>query len=109
MARDLELKVYSDRRGMHRWKAFAGNGEQLARSPRGYRKESEIIADINWLLEEKHDPDVYRDGSAKREYRWRVKKEDGVIIAIGSEGYKRRIDCDHSANLFLDAIPIGEY
>lgn len=107
MANDLTLKVYSDGRKMFRWKAIAGNGEQLARSPRGYRREEEIMADISWLLESKHDPEIYRD--AKREYRWRVRKEDGTIVAIGSEGYKRRIDCDRSANLFLDANPVGDY
>jgi uncharacterized protein YegP (UPF0339 family) len=109
MPRDLELKVYTDGKSRLRWKALAGNGEQLARSPRGYREEEQIMADIRWLLEENRDPEIYRDNSVKREYRWRVKKEDGTIVAIGSEGYVRRIDCEKAGNLFLDANPIGEY
>jgi len=109
MPRDPELRVYADSREKYRWRAVSGNGKQLARSPRCYRKEAQIMADIHWLLEKKHDPDLYRDNSAKREWRWRLKKEDGTIVAIGSEGYVRRIDCDKAANLFLDAIPIGEY
>ena len=109
MARDLELKVYSDGRKMLRWKAFAGNGKQLARSPRGYRKEEQILADIHWILEEKRDPELYRDTRNKREWRWRLAKEDGTVVAIGSEGYVRKIDCNKSANLFLDANPVGEY
>jgi len=107
--RDLTLRVYSDGRQKMRWKATAGNGKQLARSARGYCEEEQIMADISWLLDEKRNPELYRDNGKKREWRWRIRNAIGRIVAIGSEGYVNKGDCDKSANLFLDATAIGEY
>jgi uncharacterized protein YegP (UPF0339 family) len=41
--------------------------------------------------------EVYKD--AKEEFRWRLKAANGKVIAVSSEGYKAKADCEHGIEL----------
>jgi uncharacterized protein YegP (UPF0339 family) len=43
---------------------------------------------------------VYRDDAG--EFRWRLRAQNGKIIADSSEGYSRRIDCLAEARSLFD-------
>jgi uncharacterized protein YegP (UPF0339 family) len=100
--RDLKLSAYVDKAGKHRWRCVAGNGRQLAKSPRSYEHRHDLWKDVREILSGPRDPQVY---SGKDGWRWRYLNPEGRISAIGSEAYVNRSDCLESANLFLDATP----
>ena len=52
--------------------------------------------------------EVYRDN--KGEWRWRLKAANGEIIAVSSEGYVRKSDCERSIGLVKSAssAPVEE-
>ena len=102
MSRALKIKTYSDKRGKTRWRFIAGNGEQLARSTRGYSTEEELTEDLAHIVDERHDAEIYQD--IKGEWRWRFRRDGkGRIIAIASEGYKDKRDCKKASDLLLDS------
>ncbi|KNY20485.1 DUF1508 domain-containing protein [Methylobacterium sp. ARG-1] len=41
--------------------------------------------------------ELYRD--AKGEWRWRLRAQNGAVIADSGEGYLRREDCEHGIAL----------
>jgi uncharacterized protein len=41
--------------------------------------------------------EVYKD--KKKEFRWRLKASNGLIIATSSEGYVAKADCEHGMEL----------
>lgn len=45
--------------------------------------------------------EIYRDYA--REWRWRLKAQNGRTIADSGEGYKYRADCEHGVNLVKGA------
>jgi len=100
--RDLKLEKYEDVAGFYRWRVLAGNGKQLAKSPRGYATMAELNTDLEMILKQPHDAEVYRD--KRREWRWRLIL-DNRNVAIASEGYVNRPDCKTASDLFLDAVP----
>lgn len=102
MARPMKIKTYSDKRGRTRWRFIAGNGEQVAKSSRGYKEKNELLEDLAHILDERHDAEIYKD--RKGEWRWRFRRDGkGRIVAIASEGYKNRKDCKNASDLLLDA------
>lgn len=107
--RNLTLKRYQDKRGQHRARVFAGNGEQLARTPRGYdklrgsKKKPGLIDDLEKMLAREHDPEVYRDKSSESEWRWRWRDESGRSIMIGTQGHASKSHTKNMGNLVLDA------
>jgi hypothetical protein len=46
---------------------------------------------------------VYRD--SKLEYRWRFTASNGRIIAVSSESYKNKSDCEHGIALVRRDAP----
>jgi uncharacterized protein YegP (UPF0339 family) len=104
--RNLKLVAYVDKGGKHRWRCLAGNGWQLAKSPKGYADKSKMAADISEFLSGPRDPKLYKDKQGK--WRWRYRhSQDGHITAITSEGYENRGDCEEAGNLLLDAKPVS--
>jgi uncharacterized protein YegP (UPF0339 family) len=47
--------------------------------------------------------EIYQDG--QRQYRWRLRAENGEVIADGSEGYVSRADCEHGIELVKRLAP----
>ncbi|BCM86546.1 YegP family protein [Methylobacterium indicum] len=45
--------------------------------------------------------ELYRDG--KGEWRWRLRAENGEVVADSGEGYVRREDCEHGIALVKGA------
>jgi len=102
MSRALKITTYSDKSGKTRWRFFAGNGEQLARSTRGYANVNELTEDLAHIVDERHDAEIYKD--VKGEFRWRFRRDGkGRIIAMASEGYKDKRDCKKASDLLLDS------
>ena len=100
----VTVVIYDDKSKRLRWRCLSGNSKVLARSPRGYELESELVTDLNYILSEEHDAELYRD--RRNEWRWRFRNADGKSVAISSEGYKNRGDCKEASDLLLDAEPI---
>lgn len=46
---------------------------------------------------------LYKD--AKGEYRWRLRADNGEIIADSNEGYNAKSDCEHGINLVKREAP----
>ena len=102
MARMLKLETYEDKGGRTRWRYIAGNGEQLARSARGYACKDDLLEDLAHIVEKKHDAELYKD--KRGEWRWRFRRDGkGRIVAIASEGYKNKQDCKDASDLLLDS------
>lgn len=90
--------IYKDSSGSDdcwRWRLIDSNGEQIAKSDKGYLK-SEIVAVIE-LCQQQGGPDTpiiaaesrryerYRDSQG--EYRWRFIADDGDPKAMSEEGF----------------------
>jgi uncharacterized protein YegP (UPF0339 family) len=106
MAKDLKIVSYTDRAGRLRWRALAGNGKQLAKSPKGYTDMNSMVEALAEVLAVPRDADLYKDKLG--EWRWRLclPSDDEThckIAAVTSEGYCNKQDCLNASNLFLDA------
>jgi uncharacterized protein YegP (UPF0339 family) len=102
MSRTVKIETYNDKCGKTRWRFIAGNGEQGARSARGYSIRDELLEDLAHIVDEKHDAEIYQD--RRGEWRWRFRRDgNGSIIAVASEGYKNKKDCKDASDLLLDA------
>lgn len=99
--RDMQIKVYEDKRGRHRFQVFAGNGKQLARSSRSYDSVESLLLIIGWMTDEVRVPNVYKD--KRKEYRWRCRCGEDTIVIISSESYKNREDANRAAWLVLSS------
>jgi len=49
--------------------------------------------------------EIYLDNSAKSEWRWRLKADNGKIIAVSGEGYSNKADCEESIRLVKHLVP----
>jgi uncharacterized protein YegP (UPF0339 family) len=49
---------------------------------------------------------IYKDN--KGEYRWRLRADNGEVIADSNEGYKRKPDCQHAIDLVKRQAPQAE-
>ncbi len=52
--------------------------------------------------------EIYQD--ARGEWRWRFRAANGEIVAVSSEGYVNRGDCEYAINLTraADRAPVRE-
>jgi len=104
MKRTLKLGTYPDTSGKVRWRVVAGNGKVLAKSPGGYPEgDARLASDIGFITGSEHDAELYRD--RRGEWRWRLRRDGKRIVAVSSEGYVNRGDCERASDLFLDATP----
>ncbi len=114
---EIRFSISRDRRGQYRWTLIAANHEQIAVRGKGFDDEAACRASIDRVR--RHAPEapiedlteadrnagrrpgavfeLYRD--ARREYRWRLRAPDGQILAVASEGYKNKADCEHAIAL----------
>ncbi len=49
--------------------------------------------------------EIYPDKSGKSEWRWRLKADNGNIIAVSGEGYSNKADCEESMRLVKQLAP----
>ncbi len=106
-----------DRRGRYRWAFIAANHETIAVPGKGFEDEdacrlriervqhyapaAPIVEQTEQGAGRRSPPgavfELYRN--ARQEYRWRLRAPDGQILAIASEGYKNKADCEHAIGL----------
>lgn len=48
--------------------------------------------------------EFFRDAAG--DWRWRVRHRNGRSVAVGGEGYRRRIDAQRALTRLLDADPV---
>ena len=96
-------ELYEDKRGEHRWRRTATNGNITGAACEGYTKKPDCIANAR-----RHgmdgNPDnlgasdrweVYKD--KRSEFRWRRKAGNGQVTGASSESYKKKADAQSNA------------
>jgi uncharacterized protein YegP (UPF0339 family) len=100
---DDKWEFYKDKRGEHRWRRRASNGNIVGAATEGYTGRSSCTAnaerhgyngnskglggDDNW--------EFYKDNSG--EHRWRRRARNKEITGASSESYKSSGDCKANA------------
>jgi uncharacterized protein YegP (UPF0339 family) len=93
-----EYELYEDAAGEWRWRLIAANGEIIADCGQGYGDRRDAEAGIETVRGKAGDADhleitpagfeVYRDEAD--EWRWRLIRQNGLIIADSGGGYTER-------------------
>lgn len=97
-------ELYEDKKGEHRWRRTATNGNIVGAACEGYtqKKNCEANAERHGMNGNpngygKNDKwEIYTD--AKDEYRWRRTATNGEIVGASSEGYNKKADCESNAD-----------
>ncbi|AUX10858.1 hypothetical protein AArcSl_3252 [Halalkaliarchaeum desulfuricum] len=116
------FEVYRDRAGQYRWRLLHENGNILADSGQGYTRRSDArnglesvrtnvneapILDPGTEPEEETNTDavfeVYEDKGG--EWRWRLRHQNGNIIADSGEGYASRSGCIEAVDRIREYAP----
>ncbi len=96
-------EMYEDKRGEHRWRRKASNGNIVGSSCEGYTQKAacKANADRHGMngnpkgLGSKDKWDIYQD--KREEYRWRRTATNGEVTGASSEGYNKKADCKSNA------------
>jgi uncharacterized protein YegP (UPF0339 family) len=105
--RKMTFEVYQDAKDEYRWRLKAANGKVLATPGDGYKRKADCLHGIEVIQKEagkektKLKFETYQD--KKMEYRWRLKAANGNILAVSSEGYKSKEDCQRGVELLKEA------
>jgi len=91
-------ELYEDKKGEHRWRRTASNGNIVGSSCEGYTKKADCVANARRHgmdgnpdgLGGKDKWEVYEDKSGQ--YRWRRKAVNGEIVGASSESYVKKAD-----------------
>ncbi len=103
MASNDDWEVYADKRGEHRWRRRARNGEITGRSCESYKAKKDCLANAR-----RHGMDGNPDGlgasdkwetykDKRGEFRWRRMAKNGRITGTSSEGYTSKPNCEANA------------
>jgi len=84
------FEVYRDNAGQYRWRLLHENGNILADSGEGYASRQKVSQGIDSVQRNASEGgnaefEVYEDTAGQ--YRWRLRHENGNIIADSGEGY----------------------
>ncbi|NNE57337.1 MAG: DUF1508 domain-containing protein [Hellea sp.] len=96
-------EIYEDKRGEHRWRRRASNGNIVGAATEGYTKKADCKANAerhgmngNPKGLGKNDKwELYKD--KRGEYRWRRKATNGNIVGSSSESYSSKSGCKSNA------------
>ncbi|PHR60140.1 MAG: hypothetical protein COA43_07515 [Robiginitomaculum sp.] len=96
-------ELYEDKRGEHRWRRKASNGNIVGAACEGYTQKSACKANAQRHgmdgnpkdLGAKDKWDTYTD--KKGEFRWRRTATNGEVTGASSEGYVKKADCNANA------------
>jgi uncharacterized protein YegP (UPF0339 family) len=100
---DDKWELYTDKRGLYRWRRRAGNQQIVGRSCEGYVAKSACKANA-----QRHSMDGNPDGlgrddkweiykDKRGEFRWRRMARNGRITGTSSEGYVSKSRCEANA------------
>ncbi len=100
---DDKWEIYQDKRGEHRWRRKASNGNIVGASCEGYVKRADAKANAQRHgmdgnpkdLGSSDKWDIYED--KRGEWRWRRRATNGEITGSSSESYKEKRDCTANA------------
>jgi len=125
--------VYRDKAGKWRWRLVHQNGNIIATSGESYSndrnarrgmrsvKRNSLGAAVVWQRDEEEpepmpdpvaaDPsarfELYRD--SKDEYRWRLRHDNGEIIAAGTRGFSSKAGARKSVDAVSEYVPPADY
>jgi len=96
-------EMYEDKRGEHRWRRRAVNGNIVGSSCEGYVKKADCIKNAQRHgmdgnpdnLGAKDRWEVYKD--KRNHFRWRRKATNGEVTGASSQAYKSRNDAQVNA------------
>jgi len=98
MAAREKWEFYKDKKGEHRWKRFASNGEIIGAATEGYVRRIDCLRNAHRNGFEGGDGtgvrdkwEIYKD--RKGEWRWRRFATNGNLVGASTEGYVNRGDC----------------
>jgi uncharacterized protein YegP (UPF0339 family) len=101
-AGNLKFEVYKDKASEFRFRIKAGNGKVLATSGEGYKAKADALKAIETLQKDAAALtfEVYEDKAG--EHRFRIKAQNGQVLAASSEGYKKKADAEKAAERIRD-------
>lgn len=93
------------------WRLVAGNSQTVATGAGGYDEKPECLIFLRAARKLSHDSVFETFQSTKdKQWYWRLKASDGIIVAIGHEGYTTEAHClraiQTDRNLLLSNILI---
>lgn len=96
-------EMYEDKRGEHRWRRKASNGNIVGSSCEGYTQKANCKANAQRHGMDGNPKDlgksdkweIYKD--KRSEFRWRRKATNGEVTGASSESYKKKSDCEANA------------
>ena len=102
------FELYRDTSGRYRWRLTHRNGNVLADSGQGYasrQKARQGLDSVRHNAGEGGDAafEVYEDSAG--EYRWRLRHDNGNIIADGGEGYAARANAEDAVGRIREYAP----
>jgi uncharacterized protein YegP (UPF0339 family) len=92
--------VFPDAKKEWRWHYKAANNAILATPGEGYKAKADAMKAIETLKNNVDKMDVEFYEGTKKEHLWRLKAKNGKIMAVSSEGYKKKADAEHGFDLF---------
>ncbi|MXR21554.1 HVO_2922 family protein [Halobacterium bonnevillei] len=107
------FEIYRDVAGEWRWRLVHRNGNILADGGQGYsrRRDARRATDSVQDRVTEADFDVYEDDAG--EYRWRLRAENGNVVADSGEGYSSRSEAENAVERVrghapdADALDVG--
>ncbi|MCG1003070.1 MULTISPECIES: HVO_2922 family protein [Halobacterium] len=99
------FEIYRDVAGEWRWRLVHKNGNILADSGEGYSRRRDARRAVDRLQDRVADADfdVYED--ADGDYRWRLRAENGNVVADSGEGYTRRGEAEDAVERVRNYAP----
>ncbi len=99
------VEIYRDVAGEWRWRLVHKNGNILADSGEGYSRRRDARRAVDRLQDRVADADfeVYEDEAG--EYRWRLRAENGNVVADSGEGYTRRDEAEDAVERVREYAP----
>lgn len=93
----LKFEIYKDSKAQFRWRLSHVNGQVLATGGQGYRAKADCERGVK-VVQQAGGPssksafEIYEDAS--KGFRWRLKTSNGRVVAVSSESYRVRGDCE---------------
>lgn len=96
-------EFYTDKKGEHRWRRTASNGNIVGSATEGYSKKSYAVANAERhgyegnpkSLGQKDEWEFYTDKGGS--HRWRRRASNKEVVGSSSEGYSSKAACAENA------------
>lgn len=95
----MRFEIDRNSAGQYIWRLVASNGRIIATAGESYVNKADCIHGINLVKGTTSVTQYTFYQDTQRQWRWRLDATNGQIIAVSSEAYHNRQDCEHSAQL----------